>query len=508
MKSAYFPVAAVLVLFHMIFAPPAFCQSDLLKKGIELYRQENYEEAVPVLVKARAENPGSSVAAFFLGIAYKQLPDYINSQKNLRDAVSLQPRIKEALVELIEVSYRVDTKESLDEAKRWLAVAKKENIFPAKVAFLDGLIFQKEGKHAEAVKAFEHAKSLDDSLSQSAEFQIALSYMNLRDLKKARERLQASITYNPASDLAEFAQRYQDALDKRIDMERPVHLTASLMGGYDSNVVLAPLDSGLARDISDQNSFFLNPNLNVSYTPQVKSPWIVNGNLSFSGTFHETDIRDTHDITATNLYGLIGNNRGKYSINGAANYSYIYRRNGSWGSYADFFGAGPLFRASIFQNQVLDIYGGYMGKEFVDAPYIPEEDRDSKGLNAYINWLWAFKQNAFLTLRYDFAHEDTDGSNWDNNGHRISGNASMPLGMDTLRLQFGANAFFQNFTNTSTVFLVKRDDQVYSAYAGLQWSFYDNFSLIGKYTYTRANSNVPIYEYDRHVTTFGLEYRY
>jgi len=510
MKSVYFSVVAVLVINQMIFTLPAFSQSDLLKKGIELYRQENYEESVPVLIKARQENPKSSVAAFFLGIAYKQLPDYLNAQTNLRDAVSLKPRIKEALVELIEVSYRVDSKESLDEAKMWLEVAKKENIFPAKVAFLEGLILQKEGKHTEAVKAFEHAKSLDESLSQSVEFQIALSYMNLRDLKKARERLQASITYNPASDLAEFAQRYQDALDKRIDLERPVHLTASLMGGYDSNVVLAPLDNTLARDISDQDSFFLNPNLNISYTPQVKSPWIVNGNFSFSGTFHESDIRETHDITSTNLYGLIGNNRGKYSINAAANYSYIYRRNGSWGNYAGFFGIGPMVRASIFQNQVLDIYGGYMGKDFKDEPLIPEEDRDSAGFNGYINWLWAFKETSFLTLRYDFAWDDTDGSNWENIANRISGNVSVPVpfAADTLRLQFGGNAFFQDFTNTNNVFLVKRDDNTYSAYAGFQWTFYDNFSLIGKFTWTRADSNIPIYEYDRHVTTLGLEYRY
>ncbi len=508
MKSVFFSAAAVLVFLCMICAPEALCQTDLLKKGIELYRLENYEEAVPVLIKARQEDPTSSVAAFFLGIAYKQLPDYPNARKHLRDAVSLKPRIKEALVELIEVSYRVDDKESLEEAKRWLAVAKREKIFPAKVAFLEGLILQKEGKQMEAIKAFERAESLDKSLSQSAEFQIALSYMNLRDLKTARERLQAAISYNPASDLADFAQRYQDALDKRIDLERPVHLTVSLMGGYDSNVVLAPLDNTLSRDISDEDSFFINPSLRIDFTPQVKPPWIINGNFSFAGTFHESALRETHDITVTNLYGLIGNNRGKYSINAAANYSYIYRRNGSWGPYAEFFGIGPLLRTSVKQNHLLDVYGGYMSKEFDDDPLIPEEDRDSGGFNAYLNWLWAFKENAFVTLRYDFARDNTNGINWENDSHRISGNVSAPIAIDTLRLQFGGNLFLQNFANTSTVFQVKREDDVYAGHVGLVWNFYDNFSLNLQYRYTKADSNIPIYEYDRHVTSLGLEYRY
>ena len=337
MKSAFLAITTGLVFLHMLCAPAVFSRSDILKKGIELYQKGNYEEAVPVLIEARRENPDSSVAAFFLGIAYKQLPDYTNARENLRDAISLQPRLKEALVELIEVSYRIGDAESLDAAKKWLEIAKNENIFPAKVKFLEGLILQKEGKHAEAIKAFEQAEALDEKLTQAAQFQIALSYMNLRDLKTARERLQAAISYNPASDLADFAQRYQDALDRRIDLERPVHLTASLMGGYDSNVVLAPLDNTLARDISERDAFFLNPSIRIDFTPQATSPWIINGNFSFSGNFYESGIGETHDLMMANVYGLVGNNRGRYSINAAANYSYFYRRNDGWGPYADFF---------------------------------------------------------------------------------------------------------------------------------------------------------------------------
>ena len=59
-----------------------------------------------------------------------------------------------------------------------------------------------------------------------------------------------------------------------------------------------------------------------------------------------------------------------------------------------------------------------------------------------------------------------------------------------------------------TVFEEKRKDRTFQAFAGLSWNFYKDFSLLMNYGFTRAESNIEIYEYDRNITTFGIEYRY
>ena len=98
-KVAQKTLPFLLLTFLMLIPLNGFCQtSSLLKKGMEEYKDESYEEAIVTLTKARDEDPKSSVAAFFLGMAYKQTMDYENSLKNLLDAVTLTPRIKEALV--------------------------------------------------------------------------------------------------------------------------------------------------------------------------------------------------------------------------------------------------------------------------------------------------------------------------------------------------------------------------------------------------------------------------
>ena len=486
----------------------AECQIPNLETGIELYKQEKYKSAIDVLQQVREQDPYSSAAAFFLGLAYKQQSAYEKAAIHLRDAVTLTPRIKEALPELIEILTRMGGKENLDEAGKWLDVAKEVEIYPAKVAFLEGMVLQRSGDDLKAIEYFEKAKSLDPSFTSSADFQIAICYMNTRELKKARERLQAVVAYDPQSDLADFARRYQDSVEKRIAYERPVHIIASLSGGYDSNVVLKPSDNSVAPDITGESSAFLSPFARIDYTPKVQSPWIVNVSGSFSGNFFDTEVRETHNVVNTGLSGLAGYNFGQYSLNLTANYAYSARRNPDWETLANIFGFGPLARMSWQQNHLFEIFTGLFIKDYYEPPLVPEEDNDSSGFNAYLNWIWAFSKGSFFTLRYDLSLEDTNGSNLDNNGHRFSANVNFPFAIDALLLQFGANALIQDYENTHTVFEIKRKDRTYRIFAGLSWNFYKNYSLLAHYNFTRVESNIEIYEYDRHITTFGIEYRY
>jgi len=143
--AALFKVVVWVFVVLLFFSQAVSAENDILTEGIQEYQKENFEEAIPILQKAREEEPGSSTAAFFLGLAYKQVLDFPNAATHLRDAVQMPPRIKEALVELIEVLIRINTADSLAEAKSWIAIAQDQNIEPAKVALLEGLALQQEG---------------------------------------------------------------------------------------------------------------------------------------------------------------------------------------------------------------------------------------------------------------------------------------------------------------------------------------------------------------------------
>ncbi|MBW2075729.1 MAG: DUF2860 family protein [Deltaproteobacteria bacterium] len=492
----------ILLLVLIILPPHAFSESPSLREGIEQYKQENYEEAIEFLVKARKEEPKSSSAAFFLGMTYKQLMDYQKASEHLRDAVTLTPRIKEALVELIDVLYLWG---KLDEAKKWIEVAEKEEIAPAKIVFLKGLVFQKEGKNLEAVKSFEKAKSLDSTITQAAELQIALCYLKEKKLKKAKDRFLAAVQYDPQTDLANFARRYVDLVEKRIFLERPVRFTLGLFGQYDTNVVLKPTEASLAADITDEKSYATTNTIRIDYVPIIEGPWLFNAQYSFFGNFHDKH-STTHDVINNGIYIAPGYNFGRYALNLAARYNHTLVRGTSYKKYVDSLSTGPLFRTLVGKNNLLELYAGYNKKEYFRPVLIPEEDRDSDTLSTYISWIWLFKEGAFFNLKYEFSDEDADGRNWDNHGHAFSMNTTIPL-IDKLKLQVSGQALLQDYKNMHTIFATEREDEIYQGSLGFTWEFFKNANLVLQYSTTRADSNIAIYDYRRKLYTAGIEYK-
>jgi len=505
-NAAVLLISVTLFFASLIFPPDTSCESPSLNKGIEQYKQENYIEAINTLEKARKEDPNSSAAAFFLGLSYKQMLDYQKALEHLRDAVNLTPRIKEALVEIVEILYQIYEVGKPEEAEKWIKVAEEEKIFPAKIAFLKGLLLQKEGKSLEAVESFEKAKGLDKTLAQSADVQIALCYLKEKDLKKAKGRFQAAVQHDPQSDLGGFARQYQDMVEKRIEAERPLHLTLSLFEQYDTNVVLKPNESALAPDITDEASRNTATTLRLDYVPVLEGPWLFNAQYAFSGNFHDK-FSTSHDVISNGIYIAPGYNFGKSALNLSVRYNHALVREPSYKKYVGSLNVGPLYRHLLNENHLLELFAGYNNTEYFDPPFVAEEDRDSGGLNSYVSWVWLFRKGAFFNLKYEFSDEHADGINWENQGHGFSLNMTIPL-IEKLKLQLGGQAFLQDYKNTHTFFQTKREDDNYTAMVGLTWECFKNTNLVAQFTTFRADSNIAIYDYERDIYGLGIEYRY
>jgi len=506
-KITYGVAAAISLLFALLHGPcPAWCQSPLLMQGIELYKQEQYGQAAKVLGEARKEDPKSSMAAFFLGLSYKQLMDYQQALPHLRDAVNLSPRIKEALVELIEVLYQLYESGLAEEAKRWIEVAEKEDIFPAKVAFLKGLILVKEGKHLPAIEAFEKAKTLDPTLAQSADVQIALCHMQGKDLKKARDRLSVAVMQDPTTDLASFARQYQDLVDKRLESEKPWRFTLSSFGQYDTNVVLKPTEGTLAPDITNEDSRVLTSSFRIDYVPILEGPWLFNAQYALGNGLHQR-YSTSHDYLSNGLYVAPGYNFGESALNLALRYNHALVRNPSYKKYVDSISAGPLYRMLAAENHILEVFAGYSSIRYFDPPLVPEEDRDSDRMNSYLSWVWMFKKDAFFNLKYELSNDNTDGSNWANRGQDFTLSLTLPL-VEKLSLQLNGEYFLQQYRYNHTFFDVKREDKTYMGSAGLTYALMKELNLVLQYSYSRVDSNLAIYDYDRSIYSVGLEYRF
>jgi tetratricopeptide (TPR) repeat protein len=493
----------LLILFMLIPLNGFSQQSPLIQKGIDEYKDESYEEAIVTLTKARTEDPESSVAAFFLGMAYKQTIDYEKSLKNLLDAVNLTPRIKEALVEVVDVSTQLG---KLDTAKEWIAVAERENISPAKTAFLKGVILKKEGKTKEAAEAFAKAKSIDPKMSQASDIQIALSHVSDRRLNDAKKSFEAAIVNDPQSDLAEFARQYLDAVEQRIRNEKPFRFTLGIYGQYDDNMVLKPNDQTAAVGITNESSAVLNTLFRVNYAPILKGQWLFNAQDAIGSSLHDKNSH-THDSLINSLSITPGYNFGDYALYFSTSYNRALVRNPDYEGYSGSLSTGPLFRMAIKENQLVEIFTGYTNDKYFRDPLAPEEDRDSNGYRSYISWLWLIKKDYFLNLKFQADRRDTDGRNWDNSSFGFSVNYAMPI-YGNFKLQLSGQYTDQDFDNQHTFAHVAREDTMYVFSGGVTWNWKKDFAIVTQYKRVRTDSNIGIYDYTRNIGTLGIEYRF
>jgi tetratricopeptide (TPR) repeat protein len=389
MKVIFGAILTALFLFSGAFPAGAFSQNPSLQQAIEQYKQENYEEAIAILTEVRKQEPESTAAAFFLGLSYKQIMDFASASDNLRDAVQGRPQIKEALIELITVLYRQPEAKHLEEAKKWLAVAEQEKIAPAKTAFLAGLIKQKEKRYTEAIADFERAKQLDPATSQSADVQIGLCYVSARRPQLAADSFRLAVIHAPESDLAGYARRYQDAIEKRMYLEKPFHYTVSFFGRHDSNLVLKPNDASLATDITEAASNTWTASARVDYTPVFENSWLFNASYIFSSDWND-NYSTTHDVINNTLTLAPGYNFGTSALNLSATYSHVLLKSPSYAKYFGHLNIGPLYRQMLNKEQLLEIFWGYTRSEYFQPPLTAEEDRNSEGQLASASWIWLY----------------------------------------------------------------------------------------------------------------------
>src|SRR6266571_7156565 len=71
-------------------------ESNERERGIELYNQKRFSEAIQALRKAVAANKGDYEAWHFLGLALIQNKDLENAIKSLQTALKLQPELAAA----------------------------------------------------------------------------------------------------------------------------------------------------------------------------------------------------------------------------------------------------------------------------------------------------------------------------------------------------------------------------------------------------------------------------
>jgi tetratricopeptide (TPR) repeat protein len=513
--------------FILCFAGLTYSET-LLEKGLKDFKDENYEEALESLTEARRLEPTSTTAAFYLGLTHKIMENFKEAVPHLRDAVTFNPPVREALVELVDSLYQID---NIEEANKWIAVGEQEGVAPARIQFLKGLALLKENKNADAIIAFEKAKELDKTIAQAADFQIASAYMKIGKLKDSQKRFKSLISLDPTSDLATYARDYDKAVTDKIEAERPFRFNVSLGYKYDSNVNACP-SSGTVFDnpnnasmVSGQEDTALNAGIRALYIAPFSFRTPYNLSVQYSLSAERYMRRDDYNLGQQSLSVTPGYSFSKVAFTLPLIFGYInlQRDKGNdflnkldWWNDARYMitmGLTPTARYMINDKNILELTYGFMRNRYFSTTDSttardPNEDRDGESNSGSLGWTYFFKEGAGLfTLKYTYTTMGTDGHNWSYDEDRLSLSLLYPL-LKNLKLQYSSDAAFTKYKHDSTIFGIARRDDTFTNSIGLIYTLFKNTDIIGQFTYTRDNCNISTYDYDRSVASIGIEYRF
>ncbi len=521
----------MLIFCSLSFSFISFAQSppSPLDRGLKELKEENYDEALVEFKEARRLDPASTSAAYLLGITYKSLGEYKDAVSNLRDAVTLSPPIREALPELIDALYITG---ETHEAKKWIEVGERDNVFPGKVQFLKGLILLREEKTADAITAFQKAKEADPSTAQAADFQIALAQAKLGNLAESKKIFSSLITLDPKSDLANYAKDYERTLTEKLDAERPFRFSIGFGFKYDSNVNAQP-NSGtifdnqnLASAVTGKEDTALNLTLGATYIApfSFKTPYSLS--VQYSLYTDRYFRRDDYNIAQQALSITPGYTWGRFSflLPFAGRYVNLQRDIGTdmtqstnwWFCNTKYLlsgGASPTLRYMLNDRNILEVAYGFMDNKYSyttesTAPRDPNENRNGYSNSGALGWTHFFKDGAALfAVRYTYTDMSTDGQNWSYLENKFGMSLVYPL-MEKLKAQVSAEAAFVNYKNENTIFNIKRRDEVYNTAITFIYSLGKNVDLNAQYSYTRDHCNISTYDFDRSIASLGIEYRF
>ncbi len=496
------------ILFNgLVIAAPTYALSPyddvLVAQGLRNLQAENFDEALANFKTAWEKGAKTPEKAYYLGIVSYRLANYPQALTFMERALYLDPKFNEARLQLAAIYLALDKP---NEALPYLQELEAAGYKPSLTAMYLGQAAAKQNQYSTAVRYFRQAET-DPLLAQEAKIQASLALSREDKYSDARRALEEAISLNPTSREAGFAQRYADALDRRLKETRPLHIRLGASFDYDSNVTLTPGDVGAANVIptGGRDAVFTQyGNFEYEFFPTGPYGLLTSYNLFM--TWHP---RLTMYDVLSHTFGVTPSYRtpnGTFWLPFRFNYTDL-DSNKYWTAYT----LTPTYLHMLKPNIGLETGLRLARNYYWWLQSFPQDDRSSLNIGGNVGMYYFFKkQQGYLQTRASYEYCDASGSNWTSSMYSLLLGTLYPI-TEKLRFNPTLELIYQPYDHpwfNGVSYQAKRRDQILVFGFQVLYKLYKNFDLNLHYYYIRDDSNTPLYDYDRQITGALFEYRY
>ncbi|HVY06819.1 MAG TPA: tetratricopeptide repeat protein [Burkholderiales bacterium] len=370
-----------------------------------------------------------------------------------------------------------------------------------KYDYLLGLAALESGKPEKSSLVFERVLAVEPRYL-GVRLDLARSYFQLGDIARATQEFQTVLAQNPPPDLKANAERYMQAIEQA-KMPKRFSLTSyiEIGGGRDSNVNSSTSDNPV--NLSNGQPFFLDSSslkrgdnygtaalggeMGYVLTPN----WSVYGGLDTRYRwYHEIDTADYGTLDGHAGIGLtLGQHFFRVGVTGERFFldQQAYRK--SYGGIAEYrYQAGDRDQLSL-------------NTQYTEYRHLSEllTVNDFDQALGSIGWLHVLASGRTLfSINLNGGHEDAVGGRPDGDalllGGRLFGQTALT---DKVGIFATAGAQRSKYKDENVSFGETRADWLYDVTIGMNWQFASKWSLRPQVTYTKNNSNIPLYDFDR-----------
>jgi tetratricopeptide (TPR) repeat protein len=491
-----------------------------IAKGIVEFGRGHYEQAAIFFEQARQAMPNDPEATEYLGQTLLHLKKYREAEVLFLDLTIGQSTRAQAWLGLAISQSQLG---KYHEALASLEQAQKLDPQNPLVYFYQGVVLHELKAFGQSPALFSRAMALSPDLTPTARYYTGMSYYERGLIDQAQKEIEAAIAAGePESELARTARAILQQQVAAPKGPKPWDLSLSISGQYDSNVVLLPIGvqpPGGSTGISQKDDFRTTYYARGEYRPIQTSVWTAGITYGFYQSLHQKltafDIQDhAPSVFVQRQLGI---------VTARFQYAFDYVRVGR-DPFLLAHAVQPIIMIAEGDSQFTQIQLRYQNKDFQDDRFAGNSFRDGK------NWLAGVTQYVYFAngsghvrLGYTFDTDRTGGgspgvatpgvqsnADWAYKAHRVSVGLGVP-DFWTLKSNFAFDYYHMDYDNPNSFSIggtTTRRDKIMFFTATISRPLTDWLSIAAEYNYTRDQSNLQVFDYNRSIFSLTLSSRF
>ena len=514
---------------------PAVAQQSeadvFVAQAILAYDARRYDEALGLLKEALTQDPKNVEALYYSGLVLMAQQKTEQAVEALEKARALAPR-DVSIQFLLGVAYFA--LERYDQAEGPLTQVFGERPQTEGIGYYVGLIRYRKKDYQGALKAFRAETSKNPNIQQLVKFYSGLTLAILGLPEQAAQEVDAAVRLQTGSALTGPAERIRDSLVSARQAERRFHADVRVGFLYDSNVAVVPQPSHDPTAESVRHRKTATPGelaaLRLDYAWLRTGPWESTVTYSFFQTYNNRlpSFNVQNHLVAGSLSYRAAVGSMPFQVGGQ--YSWDYFSLGA----EDFLQrhTATLF-GTLVENQgnLTTVLGRFQDKDFFATPgQLTDEDRDAHNWMVGLTHVFRFAQDRhYIRVGYQFDYENADGRNYSYAGNRFLVGGQYTLPWTTTRLKYDFDLHQRHYLHANTLLPVvnpgtrEREDLEQNHIFRIEQVLASNLgptsigcaptapcplTLAAEYQRTVADSNLPIFAFNRNVWSLTLSWQY